>query len=175
MKSEPGSLDILFSVMYERLRELASRVRRNGASETLNPTALVNEAYLKLAGTFDQTPESALHFRRVAARAMRQILVDAARRRSAAKRVDRGSCVRFDEDLLAGPCESDAVVLLDGALDDLARQHPRMAAVVEYRFFGGYTLPETAEILGVSEATAQRDWRAARAWLALHLRRSEAA
>lgn len=166
-----GSLDDLFSATYEELRRLAARVRRNDPSETLSPTALVNEAYLKLADSLHFTPASRLHFKRLAARAMRQVLIEAARRRNAVKR--GGGCARitFDERLDATDWSED-LLALDTALDDLARLHPRQAMMVEYRFFGGLSLAETAEALAVSEATIDRDWRAARAWLGHELRRA---
>ena len=113
---------------------------------------------------------SRLHFKRIAARAMRQVLIEAARRRSADKRGGRGVPLSLDESI-ADPVESAGeIVALDTALDDLSRLNPRQAATVEYRFFGGLDVAETAELLGVSEATVLRDWRAARAWLATELR-----
>ena len=171
VEGERGALDDFFSATYEELRRLAARVRRDDPSESLCPTALVNEAYLKLAESLRFTPASRLHFKRIAARAMRQVLIEAARRRNAAKR--GGGCARitFDEHLAATDCSED-LLALDTALDDLARFHPRQAKMVEYRFFGGLSLAETAEALAVSEATIDRDWRAARAWLGHELRRA---
>jgi RNA polymerase sigma factor (TIGR02999 family) len=171
VEEEKGALNELFSATYEELRRLAARVRRNDPSETLTPTALVNEAYLKLAESLRFTPASRLHFKRIAARAMRQVLIEAARRRNAVKR--GGGCARitFDEHLDATDWSED-LLALDTALDDLARMHPRQAMMVEYRFFGGLSLAETAEALAVSEATIDRDWRAARAWLGHELKRA---
>jgi len=167
----PG-LDDLFSATYEELRRLASSVRGDDPSETLNPTALVNEAYLKLADSLRIQPASHLHFKRIAARAMRQVLIEAARRRKAVKRGGSCALITFDDSLDATiECSSD-LLELDSALEDLARMNPRQAMMVEYRFFGGLDLTETAALLEVSEATITRDWRAARAWLALELRRS---
>lgn len=172
MPFESGALDDLFSATYEELHRLASRVRIGERSETLNPTALVNEAYLKLAGSLGSVPESRLHFKRIAARAMRQVLVEAARRRSAAKRGAGYVAVTF-EDVMDTPVKSSEELLnLDLALRDLARISPRQALMVEYRFFGGMDIMETAALLEVSEATLTRDWRAARAWLARELRGS---
>lgn len=166
------SLNHLFSVAYEELRRLASKVKQGDPSATLNPTALVNEAWLKLASSprFEYT--SKLHFKRIAARAMRQILVEAARRRSANKRGGEEGIhiVTFDESLDAVAWERD-ILGLDAALDDLARIEPRQAQMVEGRFFGGLEVAEVAEMLAVSEATILRDWRAAKAWLAHELRR----
>lgn len=164
-------LDRLFSAAYEELRRLASSVRSGDSSETLNPTALVNEAWIKLARALPATPASRLHFKRIAARAMRQVLVDAARRRSALKRGGDAMMVTLDHSTDASLERSEDLLALDEALDVLARLEPRQALMVECRFFGGFELSETAELLGVSESTIQRDWRAARAWLGRELRR----
>src|SRR5579871_1911458 len=168
-------LNYLFSVTYEELRRLAAAVRQGDPSATLNPTALVHEAWVKLASSPAFVATSRIHFKRVAARAMRQLLVEAARRRSAAKRGgDLAALVAFDEaadQFLAQPASSnDDVLRLDAALDELARFNPRHAVMVESRFFGGLEVAETAELLQVSEATVLRDWRAARAWLAHEIR-----
>jgi len=166
------ALDDLFSVTYEELRRLASSVRRGDPSATLSPTALVNEAWLKLAGSPQVAGSSRLHFKRIAARAMRQILVEAARRRNARKRGGGDVVVvTFDESLAPPASFGEDLVALDTALDELARIQPRQATMVESRFFGGLDIPETAALLDVSEATILRDWRAAKAWLAHELRR----
>jgi len=164
------SLDYLFSATYEELRRLANSVRGSHPSATLNPTALVNEAYLKLAASLRIRPESRLHFKRLAARAMRQVLVEAARRRSAEKRGGEWNHVAFDEQLQAPAATPQDILSLDLALQDLARLSSRQAALVECRFFAGLDIAETAAVLGVSEATVTRDWRAARAWLSVELR-----
>src|SRR5262245_5751770 len=156
MPEDPRALDDLFSATYEELRRLASHVRRRDPSETLNPTALVNEAYLKLAPSLRLNPESRLHFKRIAARAMRQVLVEAARRRGARKRASAAALITFDESLDAPIDSSDDVLALDDALQDLARMNPRQAMMVEYRFFGGLDLTETAALLEVSESTLTR-------------------
>ena len=166
--------DDLFSAVYEELRRLARAVRRNERALTLNPTALVNEAWLKLARSPDLAFESPLHFRRIAARAMRQLLVEAARRRLASKRGGDGvQWVTFDESLHQAAVSECELVALDAALDELAQAEPRQAAMIECRFFGGQSVAETAESLGISEATLARDWRSARAWLAQSIRRAE--
>ncbi|QOY85567.1 ECF-type sigma factor [Paludibaculum fermentans] len=167
-------LDHLFSVTYEELRRLASTVRRGDPSATLSPTALVNEAWLKMANSPRVTAESHLHFKRIAARAMRQLLVEAARRRHANKRGgEQGIVFVTLQDFIdqSKPYE-DQVLALDTALEDLARLNPRQAAIVESRFFGGLDVAETALMLNVSEATILRDWRVAKAWLARELRRN---
>ncbi|HET8965781.1 MAG TPA: ECF-type sigma factor [Candidatus Acidoferrum sp.] len=167
------ALDYLFSVTYEELRRLASSVRRSDPSATLSPTALVNEAWLKLADSPQVASTSRLHFKRIAARAMRQLLVEAARRRNAGKRNGgRDVTVTFEESVQASPSGSRELLALNSALDELARMNPRQAVMVESRFFGGLDIPETASLLKISEATVQRDWRAARAWLAHELRQA---
>lgn len=169
---ERHSLDELFSATYEELRRLASSVRRGESSDTLNPTALVNEAYLKLARSMNLVPATRLHFKRIAARAMRQVLIEAARRRSAQKRGGENAFVTFDEQLETGIESSEQLLALDSALDNLAGMEPRQARMVEYRFFGGFEMNEIAELLDVSESTILRDWRAAKAWLSRELRRA---
>jgi RNA polymerase sigma factor (TIGR02999 family) len=165
------AFDDLFSATYEELRRLAASVRRSDPAATLSPTALVNEAWLKLAANPKVARTSRLHFKRIAARAMRQVLVEAARRRHARKRGGPDAVfVTFDETLVAGAAWANDVLGLDAALGALARIHPRQAIMVESRFFGGLDVAETAELLGVSEATILRDWRAAKAWLAHELR-----
>jgi len=166
------AIDELFSLTYEELRRLASTVKRGDPSATLNPTALVNEAWLKLANSPELASASRLHFKRIAARAMRQLLVEAARRRNADKRGggDAAQMVTFDESLAARSNSVKEVLALDLALQELAHFQPRQALMVESRFFGGCDISETAALLGVSEATILRDWRAAKAWLAQALR-----
>jgi len=165
------ALDYLFSMTYEELRRLASSVKRGDSSATLSPTALVHEAWLRLSNSPPFTTTSPLHFKRIAARAMRRLLVEAARRRNAHKRGGQGTIlVTFDESLGQPARTENEVLALDTALDELARMSPRQAQVIESRFFGGLDIPETAALLEVSEATILRDWRAAKAWLARELR-----
>jgi RNA polymerase sigma factor (TIGR02999 family) len=160
-------LEELFSAAYEELRRLASAVKRDDRKATLSPTTLVNEAFLKLAHAPRFKALSHLHFKRIVARAMRQVLVEAARRRHADKRGGPGVVfVTWDESLAGGTASSHDVIALDAALESLARLHPRQAEMVVCRFFGGLDAAETAAVLGVSEATILRDWRAAKAWLA---------
>jgi len=164
------ALDDLFSATYEELRRLAAAVRRNDPSATISPTALVNEAWLKLRESPGVANTSRLHFKRIAARAMRQVLIEAARRRRSEKRGGGAVVVTFDDALQATASTADDLVALDEALDDLARLEPRQAMLVESRFFGGMDVSETAQLLDISESTALRDWRAAKAWLARELR-----
>ena len=168
-----AALDQLFSVTYEELRHLASAVRRSDFGATVNPTTLVHQAWLKLASSPRFASTSPLHFKRIAARAMRQILIESARRRHARKRGggDNAIVVVLD-DANAAPLQYDEDLLrLDAALERLALLNPRHALMVESRFFGGLEISETAELLEVSEATILRDWRAAKAWLANELKR----
>jgi RNA polymerase sigma factor (TIGR02999 family) len=170
---ERRALDHLFSVTYEELRRLASSVRRGHPSATLSPTTLVNEAWLKLANSPHFASTSRLHFKRIAARAMRQVLIEAARRRNAHKRGGgEALTVTFDESLEKSPFYAEELLALDAALNEFERMNPRQALMVESRFFGGLDVAETAALLEVSEATVLRDWRAARAWLAHELRSS---
>lgn len=165
-KKNGSDVDLLFSTAYEELRRLASHVRRNDPAASLSPTTLVNEAWLRLAGSPGLAPESKLHFKRIAARAMRQVLIEAARRRHAAKRGGGASKVTFDESLDSAVTTAAEFLRLNTALGALGEANPRQAQMVECRFFGGLDVEETARVLGVSEATIARDWRAARAWLA---------
>ena len=164
--ADRAALDHLFSVTYEELRRLASSVRRNDWHATISPTTLVNEAWIKLAASPSFRSTSPLHFKRIAARAMRQVLVEAARRRHAARRGGEDvTFVVFDESIGGTVSATRDLLALDAALDDLARINPRQAAMVECRYFGGLDVAEAATLLEVSEATIHRDWRAARAWL----------
>jgi RNA polymerase sigma factor (TIGR02999 family) len=172
MLDQRQELDLLFSVTYDELRRLASRVRGDDPCQTLNPTALVNEAYLKLADSLQIQPESKLHFKRLAARAMRQVLVEAARRRHALKRGGDYDFVTLDDQGSAKHTRADDLLELDAALERLTLLNPRQAMLVEYRFFGGMEVSEAATLLEISESTALRDWRAARAWLGLQLEAS---
>jgi RNA polymerase sigma factor (TIGR02999 family) len=171
---ERAALDDLFSAAYEELRRLASAVRRSDHASTRSATTLVNEAWVKLASSPRFTAVSHLHFKRIAARAMRQVLIEAARRRHATKR--GGGEIQFvtlDESVSGvGTGSADEILALETALEALSQVSPRQAEMVECRFFGGLDVMETAAALDVSEATVQRDWRAAKAWLAKELRKS---
>jgi RNA polymerase sigma factor (TIGR02999 family) len=153
---ERRTLDRLFSVTYEELRRLASSVKRSDPGATLSPTTMVNEAWVKLAKSPQFASTSRLHFKRIAARAMRQVLVEAARRRNASKRGgDEGvTVVVFDESQQQTASCGQDLLALDTALEELARIQPRQALMVESRFFGGLDIAETAALLEVSEATS---------------------
>lgn len=163
----------LLPLIYSELRGLAGGYFRNQpADHTLQPTALVHEAFLRLIDHSEEKWNGRAHFFAVAATAMRQILVDSARRRRSLKR--GGGRARLDASEVdpASPARAgDALdpIDLDDALTTLAQSDPRRSRVVELRFFGGLSMPEIAEALGVSLSTAEADWRAARAWLAARL------
>jgi len=169
---ERRTLDDLFSLVYEELRRLASFVRKNEVNAALNSTALVHEAWLKLKDSPDLASTTPQHFKAIAAKAMRQVLVDEARRRGARKRGGAGEAIFVasgDSLELAAPCDEE-LLALDSALEELARLNPRQAQMVESRFFGGLNVAETAELLGVSESAIERDWRTAKAWLSARIR-----
>jgi RNA polymerase sigma factor (TIGR02999 family) len=166
------AIDRLLPIVHAELRRIAAAYMRNErADHTLQPTALVNEAYLRLVDARDITFESRSHFLGVAARLMREVLVDHARRRATAKRA--GGVARIPlEDADAAVAAPDADVLaLDEALRRLEAMDSRMARLVELRFFGGMTTAETAESLGISVATVEREWATARSWLRRELLR----
>jgi RNA polymerase sigma factor (TIGR02999 family) len=167
--NERKALDHLFSVTYEELRRLASIVSRSDPMASISPTTLVNEAWLKLAHAPEFATTSQLHFKRIAARAMRQVLITAARRRTSQKRGPRLT-VCLDDSMDCAPSRGKELLALDAALEEPARMNPRQAMMVESRFFGGLDIAETATLLAVSEATILRDWRATKAWLAHELR-----
>jgi RNA polymerase sigma factor (TIGR02999 family) len=169
-------LDELFASVYDELRRLASAVRRGdgSATPTLTPTVLVNEAWLKLAPSPALAQTSRVHFKRIAARAMRQVLVEAARRRGARKRPGGASLiiVPYEEQADERLAMDVDVLALEAALKDLARVSPRQAAVVEGKYYGGLEVNELAEVLDVSPSTVRNDWRLARAWLQVQLRKT---
>ena len=161
----------LLAIVYDELRQLARRqFRGERAGHTLQPTALVHEAYLRLAKLPNPRWESRAHFFGTAARAMRQILVDHARRRSAGKRGGRAERVTLDTSVSGkDPLAADVLDLHD-ALEHLASNDPDLAHLVELRFFAGLTLDETADALGISRRKVAKDWSVARLWLQRELR-----
>jgi RNA polymerase sigma factor (TIGR02999 family) len=167
-----SDLDALYAYAYDELRRIARLALRREIHATVSPTTLVHEAWIKLRSSKSLRAESPLHFKRIAARAMRQVLVEAARRRNASKRGDGIALVTFDDALQTPNASHDDILALDTALSDLARLYPRQAEMIEARYFAGLSVPETAEVMGISEATVHRDWRAARAWLAVELGRA---
>jgi RNA polymerase sigma factor (TIGR02999 family) len=155
----------IFPLVYDELRRLARR-RRAGAEATLDTTALVHEAYLKLVDCTRLKLADRRHFFAVAARAMRQIVIDLARERSAQKRGGQAVRVPLLDAQAATPAPIESLLALDLALDSLRQLEPRLAEVVEMRFFGGLSVEETAELLATSPRTVKRDWQRARAFLA---------
>jgi RNA polymerase sigma factor (TIGR02999 family) len=160
------ALDQLVPLVYAELRRVArNRLRRERPGQTLQPTALVNEAYMRLVRIRSIKWQNRAHFFALCGRLMRQILVDAARARQFAKRGGGGVRVTIDEALLPSALPAPDVVALDEALTALARMDARKSQVVEMRFFAGLSVEETAEALGVSTDTVFRDWKFARTWL----------
>ncbi len=175
-RGEQAALDRLIPLVY---RDLHLRARRCMAGErvehSLQTTALIHEAYLRLVGPSPADWESRGHFFAVAARVMRRILVDHARARRSLKRGGEGSPVTLDEQLVVAGGPQRDLVSLDDALQALATFDERKARVVEMRFFGGLSVEETAEVLKVSPQTVLRDWKLAKVWLLREMKRGEAA
>jgi RNA polymerase sigma factor (TIGR02999 family) len=164
------SLDTLLPLVYDELRRLAAvYLRRERPGQTLQPTALVHEAYLRLLKDRPDRWQNRAHFCAIAAHSMRQILIERARARDAQKRGGGGAKVTLDEALIAGAPRPIDFLALDAALDRLAALDAEQARIVELRFFGGLSVEETAEALGSSPATVKRRWALARAWLAREL------
>lgn len=165
-RGQPAAVEELVPILYAELRRIAARyLRRERPGQTLQPTALVHEAYLRLLKDQDLSVQNRAHFLAIAARSMREILVEHARARHALKRGAHRQQVTLDEGVAAeGPREVE-LIALDEALERLALLDPAHAQIVELRFFGGLTNEETAEALGVSPATVKRGWAVARAWL----------
>jgi RNA polymerase sigma factor (TIGR02999 family) len=163
------ALDRLLPFVYDELRAIAARhMARERVDHTLQPTALVHEAYGRLASGAAIAEADRLHFLRLASHVMRQVLVDHARARHAAKRGGNLQ-VTLDDGLVGADARALDMLVLDDALTRLAVAEPRWAQVVELRFFAGLEVSEVAEALGISSATVKRDWRFARAWLATAL------
>ncbi|MEZ5416112.1 MAG: sigma-70 family RNA polymerase sigma factor [Vicinamibacterales bacterium] len=165
-QGDPGALDAASAVVYPELRRIADAyLRRERADHTLQPTALVHEAYLRLQAAGRLRFEGRRQFYALAAQIMRRILVDHARAVTAKKRGGAAVHVPIDGAAAYDPASADAFLVLHDALERLARFDARKARVIELRYFGGLTLDETAQVVGVSTATAQREQRLAEAWL----------
>jgi RNA polymerase sigma factor (TIGR02999 family) len=166
------ALEQVVPLVYAELRRIAARyLRRERAGHSLQATALVHDAYLRLLKDEDLSFQNRAHFLGIAARSMRQILVEHARARDAAKRGGERRRVTLDESVAAGEPRDIDLLALDAALERLAERDPQHARIVELRFFGGLTNEETAEALDVSPATVKRAWAVARAWLFRELSR----
>lgn len=167
------ALQTLIPLVYQELRRIARyHLGRERPDHTLQSTALVHEAYLRLMKQGPAEIENRAHFLAVASQLMRQILVDHARRHRAAKRGGGLKLELNEAESLKNSSEVD-LILLDRALNDLARLDPQQSRVVEMRFFGGLSIEETAGVLGVSSTTVKRDWASARAWLRREVGKSE--
>jgi RNA polymerase sigma factor (TIGR02999 family) len=163
---DQAARDRLMSVVYEELHRLAQRyMRRESPGHTLQTSALVNEAFLRLVDQRNVHWQNRSHFFAIAAQMMRRILVDYARSRNYAKRGGGEQALSLDEGLIVSDERSAEVVAVHEALEELAKFDARKSQIVELRFFGGLTIEETAEVLGVSPGTVMADWTMAKAWL----------
>ena len=169
-QGDERALATLLPLVYDELRRLAaSHLRRERPGQTLQATALVHDVYLRLLQDSQLSWQNRAHFFGIAARSMRQILIERARARHAAKRGGDQERVTFDPGLIVAASDPIDFEALDDALTRLAEQDPELARVVEVRFFGGLSIEETAEALGISPATVKRRWTVAKAWLARDL------
>ena len=163
---DQAALDKVMPIVYQELHRLAHHyMRKERAGHTLQTTALVNEAYLRLADYKKMRWQSRSHFFAVAAQVMRRILVEQARSKNFAKRGGGAQRISLDETAIVSAGRSAEVIAVDEALTDLESWDPRKGKIVELRFFGGLSIEETAEVLRVSPTTIQREWRSAKAWL----------
>ena len=172
-EGDTAAREILIQVVYAELRRLASRcLASQPIPQTLQSTALVHEAYLRLVRQTSLRAENRTHFFSIAARLMREILVEHARSRSAEKRCGKSLTITFD-DAIALPKEREAdLIALDDALNRLSELDPRQSEIVELRFFGGLSIEEASLVMGISPATVKREWVIARLWLRRELSRS---
>jgi len=166
-RGELQAAEELLPLVYEELRKLAAaRMANEAAGHTLQPTALVHEAWLRLAGNDAQVQfANRAHFFAAAAEAMRRILIERARRKSAGKRGGNWQRVDLDKVDIAAYADDDTLLLVNDALEKLASEDPQAAEIAKLRFFGGLTLAEAGQVLGVTDRTAKRYWAYARAWL----------
>ena len=168
------ALDRLVPLVYREMRRLAGYyMRRQRADHTLQTSALINEAYLRLIDHKNMRWENRAHFYAVAAQAMRRILVDHARSRGYQKRGGGAVKVSFDEAVIGAEERAAELIALDDAMKDLAAIDPRKSQIVELRYFGGLSVDETAEVVGVSSVTVMREWRSAKGWLLRAISKSE--
>lgn len=173
---EQRAVDVLLPVVYDELRRIAERcLRRERVDHTLQTTALVHEAYMKLVDQREAKWQNRAHFYAIAAQAMRRILVNHAKGVNRVKRGGKRGRVPLDESVAVTPETDIDLVALDEAMDRLAELDPRKSRLVELRFFGGMSIEETAEVLGVAPATVKRDWNFAKAWLFRELSKGDEA
>ena len=173
-RGDPKAAEELLPLVYEELRKLAAaKMANESADHTLQPTALVHEAWLRLTGNDVQVPfANRAHFFAAAAEAMRRILIERARRKGAGKRGGNWERLDLDKVEIATEVDDDTLLLVSDALDKLAQHDSKAAEIVKLRFFGGLTLDEAGQLLGVTDRTAKRYWAYARAWLFDELRQS---
>ena len=165
-RGDAAAFNRLVPLVHDELRQLARRyMRRERADHTLQPTALVNEAYLRMIAVHRVDWQNRAHFFAIAARLMRQILVDSARRHRTPHRGGAVQHVPLDEAVVPAPAPQPDLIALDEAMRRLESAYPRKSQVVELRYFGGMKLEEVAAVLGVSRDTVKRDWRFAKLWL----------
>lgn len=168
------ALQVLIPLVYEELRRIAQyHLKQERPDHTLQSTALVHEAYIRLMKQGPAEIENRAHFLAVASQLMRQILVDHARRHRAAKR-GGGLKLELQEGMASQKAQNVDLIALDNALNELARLDPQQSRIVEMRFFGGLSIEDTAEVIGVSRTTVKREWATARAWLLREMSRGEA-
>ena len=171
--TDPTAAAELLPIVYEELRKLArARMANELPSHTLQATALVHEAYLRLVGNDESSWANRAHFFAAAAEAMRRILIDHARRRRAVRHGGGQERLAIDEISIAAPADDDELLAVHDALEKLARHDPQKAELVKLKYFAGLTTDEAARVLGLSEPTAKRHWSYARAWLFREIRRS---
>lgn len=163
-------VDAIIPLVYDELRQMASlRLRNDQLKDSISPTVLVHDAYLKLIGQERIGWQNRAHFLAIASTTMRRILVDYARLRNAQKRGGGKFDITFNEEQHYRTMGSDGLIALDSALNDLRKSNTRQASIIEYWFFGGLTHKEIAEVLEVSIPTVRKDWRISRAWLATRI------
>jgi RNA polymerase sigma factor (TIGR02999 family) len=169
---DKGALDQLIPIVYEELRRLArGQMRRERPDHSLQTTALVNEAYIRLVDYNRISPQDRSHFLAIAAQAMRRILIERARSRKSTKRGSGAPRVSLEEAAILADSRDAEMLALDEALVNLAAIDPRKSQIVELKYFGGLTINETAKVLGVSTPTVERDWQMAKIWLHRETRR----
>ena len=172
-QGDPTAAEKLLNIVYEELRRLAaSKMAKESPGQTLQPTALVHEAWLRLVGANNPKFENRAHFFAAAAEAMRRILIDRARRKLTERHGGRVERVEFNEHDLTAEQADEQLLAVHGVVDKLALEHPRQAEVVKLRYFAGMTNEETAQVLGVSVATVKNYWTFARTWIFQEIRNS---
>ncbi|GAB5522014.1 MAG: ECF-type sigma factor [Rhodothermales bacterium] len=168
-EGDAAAFDRLFALVYQELQHLAHKVRSDRPGAEMSTMSLVHEAYVKLLPSQHMAWNDRLHFYRVAARAMRQLLVNAAEQKATQKRGGDVLHVTLTELNAPKRRSFEHLIVLNDALNRLERMSPRQAQIVEYRVFGGFTIAETAKMIGVSPITVRREWAAARAWLSVQM------